>query len=377
MDDDVNFALMISKYSRYPVTNLLSESRAVPSNLKNIWWLDCKRVSNINLTPKFSGRNYFFNALGALREIKSSHKEVTILVDFKSADIEIRNFISLVFNKPLIDVPGGNILNKPFQDSCSISNSCSNESPFSYTESESIDENEKVKYFYELVFKDLGEALELIGDAEMNSLRTYTKKSMEHVFPHCLELDFSEINEYVNDLIISSITKRETIQELCIDEEDRFILVKAYEDELAKIYIDYLEDEDNLKNSVKEILEEETSTDGVNYENDEEPVTDSSFTYAESVLSIIKELKESKSKNSQIMVQDISNDLLENIENLMNFTIELSKDENDAYSEDISFILDRDCKNMLFNLRKSAVIFRDDDLVEKIDKILIKAPISI
>ncbi len=75
--EDYNFALTMSKYSKYPITNIDREGRAITNTTRTLWWLDNTAVSN-SYKPLFCDRDYVFK-IGSLTEIKPQDKKDVFL----------------------------------------------------------------------------------------------------------------------------------------------------------------------------------------------------------------------------------------------------------------------------------------------------------
>jgi len=74
-DTKTNFAVEISTYATYPVTNYWADSLHVNNYLRFGFFLDGKRCSNKQFSPAFSSRNYVINKQGYLETITTSDKQ--------------------------------------------------------------------------------------------------------------------------------------------------------------------------------------------------------------------------------------------------------------------------------------------------------------
>ena len=71
-DTKRNFAIYVSKFSRYAVANLFSEAKDIIPELRYLWYESGVRAKE-GFTPKFGGRNYKINN-GVLVEITSANR---------------------------------------------------------------------------------------------------------------------------------------------------------------------------------------------------------------------------------------------------------------------------------------------------------------
>lgn len=86
-----NFALYLSKYSAYPVTNLPSESVDVKPVDRFKWYFN-QMTQGENFTPPYCTRHYIISKSGYLTAIKNVQKrckEETLHPDFKTANLAI------------------------------------------------------------------------------------------------------------------------------------------------------------------------------------------------------------------------------------------------------------------------------------------------
>ncbi len=386
---EMNYAGLMSRYSMYPVTNYLPEACKVGSYTKNAWWTDQERMGDTAFTPKFSGRSYLFKD-GFLVDIKTSHKENTLFNDFIAGNAEI----NLLLSGGVIGLVGEST-EDTFE---SFENSYESIGPLFKGTSHSIysnenftkdhltknrengpsyeenDENESTGWFYENVYKSLEAAYEEIGDMELEALTEYVRVYKTNHEP--LEPDDKEISECVIDLIMIAQKSKKSIIELCDSEEDKYILIDAYANVLAKsdskkdviIEAKSKKYEKDVENAYKS---DEESFDTAGFgtaiiEIDEAPEDKSTRTYADELNEIFLELK----KNMDIMkVSDTKDDIMENIESLVNIAGELQMEPGDTYAEDVAFIIKRDIGNLIKCLNIAATTFQDDELESRTQKI--------
>lgn len=85
-----NFAMMISKYSEFPVCNSRSDvhtrNKGVSNYCKYRWYLNGNMLSNLGFTPKFSDRNYILRD-GLTNSIKSQPSYANIKKEDECVDL--------------------------------------------------------------------------------------------------------------------------------------------------------------------------------------------------------------------------------------------------------------------------------------------------
>jgi hypothetical protein len=82
---NMNFAKLISKWSKYPVTNIEEESKDVADEFKKKFYSNEKEVSGESITPVFSTRTYVYRE-GALKDIKATGGTPTMEFFLKRED---------------------------------------------------------------------------------------------------------------------------------------------------------------------------------------------------------------------------------------------------------------------------------------------------
>lgn len=383
--EEVNFAALISKYAMWPVTNMDKEGRNLASIDRYCWFADGARAINAAATPRYSGRHYTFDERGFLKGIQNSHKTNALYDNFADAALAVTRLCNKVVVDAESDTHGGGIDDLPFQDSCG----CAVPSPFkdsnphdnfkrygTFSETteepkygnrfhyEEVDDGD-AGFFYELVYKDVEEAYQVIGEHELDALRAYIKasKAMEQA---PLDLDTHEVNQLVFDLIFCAISSKVSIHSLCADQEDKELMIRCYDDVLSEIR--------NVTDADLPVDDEEEEI-GERKESDDPIDVSPHLVYQTSIEDTLNEIK----KQNEMNVGDSSDDILGNVENLANIAKELEDEviKGDTYAEDVAFVINRGIKNLLTDIRKSADQFDDEVLMEKIDKLLNKQPATL
>lgn len=181
-----NFALFMSNYSAYPITNIKTESLKVFTNRDN-WWIDGKYAHGTAITPKLSSRNYHF-VNGSLVKIASEDSDPPLLGEKQKADVKEDKVIYLPFKEAKEEKP--------------------KESPvYDFPE-------EVLTYFQELntVYKDEGEAVNKISELVLNALRSYAEDLCVEIMKEYATDEL--IQKIVDELILSSIYTNNTIASL-------------------------------------------------------------------------------------------------------------------------------------------------------------------
>lgn len=345
---EINYAAIISKYAAHPVTAFSSEGRNVDFTHRYGFYSEMNRVKGGSFTPRFSGRNYVLENSGFLESIKGSHGERTLHPEFTDSSLEMTKFLAQIYVKPsspIIDaetsIPGGNVAEASFHESESNRYDQYDAEAFAI---ETTNEG-NIKYFYEIVFKDMDDAHDCIGDIETQALRNYVKKYKSKLLP--LDMDEKEVDLTVMDLILTAEKSGMAIIDLCDGEDDKFSLMSAYDEIISKL----------------------TPTDA---EEDEEPEEKDSccsapLSYASKMDDVLDHLNNAQ---NDMTVDATADDMLENIESLGNIAKELESEEGDEFAEEVAFVIKRDVTNLLKNLRTASTSFNKVQFGSKVEKLL-------
>lgn len=217
-----NFALNMSVFSKFPITNLASEGDTLLPYHKNAWYMEKKRFDG-SFTPKFSGRHYHV-VEGSLSKIVSSHKNEKPLHDsVASANSELRTFLAT-------DTQGGASAKEPFPSD--NNSSCCNSSSGKDNTDGSCRDKGVTERFYEKRFSSYEQAIELLGNKEIEVLRKFIKKELEADSP--LDMSVKEIEMATCDAIVTATSSKMTFLEMCSCEEERQWLKDAYDSVFKK-----------------------------------------------------------------------------------------------------------------------------------------------
>lgn len=426
-----NFAGLISKYSKYPVTNVNNQGSQYTTYYQNAFFLDDKRARNMSCTYKFSGRNYILDDRGFLSDIKCSQRETPLLPTEELARQELNMFLN---GEGLIGTSGGSTGPVPFCGSIknfdvapilgpegpggfSITRTCKNTGKSNsdkrkisydpdaksklyisrYTDYESPFESddEKDQLFYDIIFRDLKHAEDHIDDPEIKTLQQFCKLYLANQYP--TEPDAVEIDEMVKDLVITAINRKIRIIDTCLDSRECELMMSLYDKELEKAEEEqdggdesdeYLElgDESIHANAYGAMMVDSIDAkvnDNENHDDDME--YDASLAIAQ-YSHMLKEMIKDQKKHDMMHENDKDeNDTFPNIE--PDFDVERSfndlKDmredadtlflrEDSEYAQDAASVLYRTVDSALLELRTIAEKHKDKGMSTKITEYINK-----
>lgn len=322
-----NFALEISKYSQFPVTNNSNEGTVNMTDIyKYAWYKDKDEKKSYSFTPKYSGRNYNIKN-GVLVNIMSSHREKCLLDTAYDAYSQIKSLEG-------IGVPGG---------------SSSGEFPFPVkaTLLPGSDEAQKANeflWFHEVSHKDRKSFDREWGDDEHLAFRRFIKTVYHRDFS--IAATEEEISNYCNDIIDKSIKEGVSVAEM-LDSE-----VSGDSDVFLFHYEKLLDEKSKQKECP--VVQIETGLTKLYHE---------SFSDNDN----FEELTESEEKEEEIN-ETIENCIV-NLEDIQLSCFELMRSDGNDLAKETSSILIEGVSNVLSNLKTPLSKFKKNELIRRIDKI--------
>lgn len=241
--NEYNFAMHLSKHSKYPITNIGTEADNIGSLYKLAWYKDGENCKTDNYTPKFSnGRNYKIID-GYLTNISASQREIPILEDTNDVMAQIR---ILLQGKIGERISGGN----------------SQIVPFSKTTSEKEDENDELIWFFDVIITSKEALTNLIGDLELKAMREFISSTYKTDMN--LTILEKEIDIQIEEMFEKAIKMRCSLIETIDDLFNRQVFEDIYAETLKnnnpeqfmQSTIPFKETEEEMsKEEINELLE--------------------------------------------------------------------------------------------------------------------------
>lgn len=330
--NESNFALCLSKYSIWPVTNIGSEGFTLSSFYKNQWYFAGGSAKSSSYTPKFScGRCYKIEG-GFLVNIAASQREKTL---YETAEMATTEVEALKRGYLLAGTPGGSSQDTPFllgQSNETTANH-STESP------KKVDE---LIWYFDIPLTSLAQGMENIGVEEMDSLRDFVKIMFKRDFN--LTMLEKEVDIEVGNMIQEAVNKKCTIMETVTDEMDKYVLLNSYEEAI---------DKSNRQKSLQSTLDfdkrslvETFSLDGTGEDEEE----------AERML-------------EEEQIDDLVEGSIVDLENLQIGSMELMDAQNSDYAQECAGIIITGVNGMLSNMESALYRHGKADFVARVKKI--------
>jgi len=319
-----NYAMMLSRYSKFPLTNIGLECLSSGNFYRDQWYSNGNTCKENNFTPKYAnGRNYKIKD-GFLVKISASQREKTLYptIDFAFSEIE-----NLMKNKPL-GISGGGSQDTPFLSSRSTI--------ITETTRAAEEENELVYFFDVSPFTRL-DIQELIGDSERDAMRKFCQQI------HKTEWDMvalpEEVETIVDEMFEDAIIRKCSILDTIKEDMDKQRLMNCYDEVLQK-------QRDEMRSSIDKEIQ-------------------SKFAF-----------KEDDQFTGQITDDMTREEVLEKIEeginymeDIQNVSMELIDEQDSDLAQDCGGYIITDINNMLANLQAVLLRHNEDRLANRIKKI--------
>lgn len=342
---NTNFALVVSAYSKYPITNTPSEAGKIEP-INRFKWYTNGFTAKEGFTPKFSPRHYKIS-LGVLTDVGSTESQDEIFFSnfSKAATESVKN----VSDKAIV----------PFNVNTAQDKAVS-----------IIPENNDV--IFDIVYPDFDFLLRKIDKIRMLAMIKYVCKEREATH---LDLDNEELHIEVSDKILMAVARKTTIRLIL---EDRYGLLE----ELMKEAQEEIEIEENSANidfskiesnpDFMEEREEKDLKDAYAYyqshnnmddeENDEDSVNEQS--------EIDDKLFEEEQKKEQEL--DEANDLMEDVIGLLteinDKTDELQVLNNCDCAQEFASVLYKGLTNIKYNIEQVCQDQKNEEIQNLINK---------
>lgn len=361
---DGNWAGNMSRYSRYPITNLTSQSQSMQPYYRHAWFLNEKRYDG-SITPRYgNGRTYEIDK-GLLKRIHGMNvNEETIFNTYSAADMELRAFllgdlggsiggdscdIAPPFrpdiNRKNTPYPsGGTMLTNAKEGAWSSDHNAGKSYP-ARTEPETEGD---LLWWYEVIPANFDELSEAMGPLETKALKKYVKTWLEQISP--LEVEDKEVEMAVCDIIVTASTSYRSILEILDSDSERELLKKTYQDMLDDWNEAHRESQQHT-----EIIDEEP---------DEDPVND----YAISMLNEAVN-EENNEPPLDMKVYNIAEDVLDIIENMQGCADELQANQDSDLAQQLAYYLYISLDGLCANLTKVSEEHKLSPLVERLKQL--------
>lgn len=314
-----NFALEISKYSQYPVTNLLEEYNPdLTTNNRNFWYSNKVESKCDSFTPKYGGRSYNIKN-GVLVTIRSSHREKTLLTSSHDVDMQILSLTSIQTG-----TQGGS----------------SKVIPTLFREDGGKEEKkDDILFFHEISFQTREEFDKVWGEKEHRAFRKFV--AYVYVRDFSMTALEAEITEYCMDIIDRSIKSNMSIGEyLDMDVQgDSDLLLEYYEKEF-----------DNKSDKSNIII-----------------VSDLPVRSKLTPMDFCDESDENEQKEEEL--DNTVESCLISLEDIKTSCTNLNKETQSDYAISTSEILTNGVDNILSNLSDPLLRFKKENLFRKVTKI--------
>lgn len=210
---DHNYAMMLSKYTKHPITNINMEATYCGNYFKNTWYSNGQPCMYDNFTPKFAnGRNYKIED-GYLVKLTASQRERTL----HSTQEEGWEEIKLLLQGHLLPgVPGGGSYPPPFLLPASRSEITTDQK-----------EKDELVWFFDISPLTEQDCIDYIGEPERDALSRYC----EYVYKHDwgLTLLAIEMETAIKEVLDAAIEGKCSILDTITDKMDKQRLVSYYE----------------------------------------------------------------------------------------------------------------------------------------------------
>ena len=307
-----NFAYEISKFSVYPVTNLIDElNMEISEFFRHAWYKEDSKKNNHSFTPKFSGRNYIIKEQ-VLIDIKSSHssKEVCYFSTIAEVDDQLKRLMKGAQGGSS-DVPA------PFQEN---------------GEQEGEEEDNFQPFWpFDIAFESIEELTRFWTFREDKALREFLKITWKRDF--YIEVTEKELIETVEYTLSTSIKQGLSISEF-IDkdqENDSKLLKKIHKE---------------LKEEMKEMEEEQLS---LKFKND---------------VMATDEIEEKQVRDEKIF--DEIESCIINLQDIQLSSFDLQTEEDSDFAQEVVKVFLVGVDNILSNLTEPLKKFNSKLLLEKV-----------
>lgn len=209
---DYNYAMMLSKYSKYPITNINTEAMNAGNYFRSQWYCNGESCKSDNFTPKYAnGRNYKIED-GYLIKLSASQREKTLHATIELAWEEIG---LLMKGYLLPGILGGDSHPAPFL----LTNR-------SATITEQKEENELV-WFFDISPLTEQDCIDFVGEPEIEALNRFCS----YIFKQDWNLTLlpPEMEEKVKEMLDDAIERKCSILDLIETDMDKQRLITYYE----------------------------------------------------------------------------------------------------------------------------------------------------
>ncbi len=259
-----NYALHLSKYSKYPITNIQLEALNIPDEYRTQWYKAGSSLKNDNFTPAYSnGRNYKIES-GYLTKITVSQREKPLWEDPELAVLELK---MLIDGDLLSGTQGGSPLLLPF-----LSRSQSAKDSFEGNSDEQKgwnSEGDELVLWYDVPFLTREIGMRAIGDLEVEAMQDFINFIYLNEFgltalPKEVEAQIEDMYERATKAKCSLLDTVSAImdKQLFIDCYDKVIERETKREHMRKVF-NVKEEMDMLNEKLNEEMTREEIVDNV------------------------------------------------------------------------------------------------------------------
>ena len=346
---NTNFALVISAFSKYPITNSPSEAGKIEPISRYKWYLN-GFLAKEGFTPKFSPRHYKISS-GILTDVAST----------ESADEIFFSNFSKASTEAIKNIPDKTIT--PF------SIDAAQDKEVVITSSKSND------VIFDIVYPNFDNLLRKIDKIRMLAMMKYVAQERETTH---LDMDNEELHIEVSNKILLAVARKTTIRLIF---EDRYQLLEEFmkeaeeeiqiEENIAGVDFskvesnpDFMEERDNKDLEDAYAYYEANEPDSRWPDNDSEDTDDDPVDEQ----SEVDELIEEEEKEKQL---DEANDLMEDVIGLLieinDKTDELQTLEECDCAQEFANVLYKGLTSMKYNLQQVCEDQKNEEVANKIN----------
>lgn len=293
-----NFALFISPYAIGPVTNFEIEGVVVSDTCRKAWYLHGQECKSHKFTPLYGQRSYEITK-GVLKKIKPFQREDVLYDSEAIAKGEVNAYVT---GGLLLGTQGGSSRSFLFQEGEITAKSFPEER----------ENDDKIKFFYEIPLVSLDQAMEIIGPEELEALKLFSRVTYREGYQ--ANATQEDIKHSVNYLIDNACKENKSILDLLTNEHERLTLEDCYNKALEEA-------------SRRERIREQLMQPKLDFKEDitEEDITLEDMNIEDSIENIVNALEDIQVASADLMndnedneyVQEVLNTTLVNIPNIL------------------------------------------------------------
>lgn len=274
-----NFALFVSSFSVHPVTNLEIEGIMCSDASRKCWYFNGADCKSEKFTPDFAQRNYQI-VKGYLRKIKSFQREMIL---YNTNELVKQEIAALISGNLIKRTPGGSSQSFLFQNQGEIT-----------TESflqENEDDNDELKFFFDIPFTTYQKGMAEVGEEEIESLRLFSRITFKAGYGIIPTVE--EIDQCVSHIFKAAETEKKSIMQVLFNDHERLVLEDCYNKVL---------DEKSRKRSVaKSLMQSKINLETIIEENE---ITPEDMNIEDSIENIINSLEDIQGASADLMDAD-------------------------------------------------------------------------